>query len=68
MTLDYKVPPYTQYPNLRFYAAVTFFFFFFAFHFFWKKFVPPPHFSAPSYATDYTPVQGVTVRCTVATF
>ena len=39
---------------MRLNAAVTFFFFFFfAFHFSGKKFVPPPpHFSAPSYATD----------------
>ena len=45
---------------MRFYAAVTFFvclfvcfFFFLLFVFLGKKFVPPPHFSAPSYATDF---------------
>ena len=46
---------------MRFYAAVTFFylfifyfilFFFFLLFTFWEKFVPP-HFSAPSYATEY---------------
>ena len=40
---------------MRLNAAVTFFFFFFffSFHFSGKKFVPP-HFSAPSYATERT--------------
>ena len=38
---------------MRFYAAVTFFFFFFfCFSLFGKKICAPPHFSAPSYATE----------------
>ena len=58
--LDYKPPlPLFTIPFHALKAAVTFFFFFFffAFQFSGKKFVPPPpHFSAPSYATEIVPM------------